>query len=266
VTEAPKAFFVPDGSAFVPTDASTGPWGAGLLHGGPIAALCTTLLERNSDPAFRSVRLTAEYLRPPTQAPLVPSIREVRSGRRAHVSEVELSTDGKLVARASLLRMQPVDVSVPDSMRAGSTSSSDMLDDYPPPRIPSGRTNAQIVGLGVEMRAKGANRLPGTGAVWMRLIIPVLPDQPISPMARVAVCGDFGNGLSGPASESWPPPVMFMNADLDVRLLRDTDEEWIRIDAESMWNEDGIGVTRTEMQDAGGTLAFAQQSLALQPT
>ncbi len=266
MTEAPTAFFIPDGSAFVPTDASTGPWGAGLLHGGPIAALCATLLERSSDPELRSVRLTAEYLRPPAKAPLVPSIREVRSGRRAHVSEIELSTDGKLVARASLLRLRPIEVNVPDAMRTKSQSAVDSIDEYQPPRIPSGRTSAQIVGLGVEMRAKGSLPLPGTGAVWMRLLIPVVPGQTISPMARVAVCGDFGNGLSGPASESWPPPVMFMNADLDVRLLRDTDDEWIRIDAESAWNPDGIGVTRTEMQDSAGTLAYAQQSLALQPT
>ena len=266
MTEAPKAFFVPDGSAFVPTDASLGPWGPGLLHGGPIAALCATLLERESDAGLVSVRLTTEYLRPPTQTPLEPKTREVRSGRRAEVREIELSSDGKLVARASLLRLRPVDVQVPDSMRADPQAAPDSPDDYSPPTVPSGKTPAQIVGLGVEMRVKGNRTLPGTGAVWMRHLIPIIPDVPSSSMARVALCGDFGNGMSGPPSEAWPPPVAFPNADLDVRLLRNTSAEWIRISARSAWSEEGIGITRTELQDQQCLLAVAQQSLALQPS
>lgn len=266
MTEAPRAFFVPDGSEFVPTDASTGPWGPGLLHGGPIAALCATLLEENGGDEFRSVRLTTEYLRPPTQSPLKAAIRNVRSGRRANVSEVELSADGKLVARASLLRLRPVEITVPDSMRPESRVAPDSPDDYAAPQTPSNRTSAQIVGLGVEMRVKGNRILPGTGVVWMRHLIPILPGAATSPLARAALCGDFGNGMSGPPTEAWPPPVSFMNADLDVRLFRDTHEEWIRIEAISAWSDDGIGITRTELQDANGLLAIAQQSLALQPS
>jgi acyl-CoA thioesterase len=266
VTEAPKAFFVPDGTAFVPTDASLGPWGPGLLHGGPIAALCATLLEQQTNGELLSVRLTTEYLRPPTQTPLEPKTREVRSGRRAEVREIELSSHGKLVARASLLQLRPVELQVPDSLRADPQTAPDSPDDYSAPTMPTNRTPAQIVGLGVEMRVKGNRTLPGTGAVWMRHLIPIIPDTPSSSMARVALCGDFGNGMSGPPSEAWPPPVAFPNADLDIRLLRATKEEWIRIDARSAWSENGVGITRTELQDTEGLLAVAQQSLALQPS
>ena len=151
-------------------------------------------------------------------------------------------------------------------MRADPQAAPDSPDDYGVPTAPTNRTPAQIVGLGVEMRVKGNRALPGTGVVWMRHHIPIVPDAPSSSMARVALCGDFGNGMSGPPSEAWPPPVAFPNADLDIRMLRDSNEEWIRIDARSAWNETGIGITRTELQDAKGLLAVAQQSLALAPS
>jgi hypothetical protein len=36
---APDALFVTDGVAWSPTELSRGPWDAGSLHGGPVAAL-----------------------------------------------------------------------------------------------------------------------------------------------------------------------------------------------------------------------------------
>ena len=63
----PEAFFAQDGEAFVPTDATLGPWCPDLLHGGPVAALFTTALERVGDPSFVSTRLTVEFVRPVRQ-------------------------------------------------------------------------------------------------------------------------------------------------------------------------------------------------------
>ena len=37
---AAEALFVPDGDGFRPTDATLGPWGPTLLHGGAVSALC----------------------------------------------------------------------------------------------------------------------------------------------------------------------------------------------------------------------------------
>ena len=262
----PTAFFEATGDTLLPTDSSLGPWGPGLLHGGPLAALCVHLAEQLSSPELGSVRLMAEFLRPPTQSPIESHVEMVRSGRRADVVSCELRYDGKLGVRSSLLRVKPVEIDVPGAMRMAGEPPPDRPEEYSPFDTSVGQSPAGIVGLGVEMRVREQIAVAGAGAVWMRMRLPVVEGAEPSTMARICLFSDFGNGLSGPRSESWPPPITFMNADLNVRLLRDEALDWIRIDARSGWSADGRGNTQTRLHDSNGLVAVAEQSLVLQPT
>src|SRR5439155_5239403 len=63
---APDALFVPEGDGFRPTDATLGPWGADMLHGGAVSALCVLLLEELGGPELVSTRFSVDLVRPVT--------------------------------------------------------------------------------------------------------------------------------------------------------------------------------------------------------
>lgn len=259
------ALFLRDGETFVPTDATQGPWGSGLLHGGAVAALFAEVLEERSDPSLVSIRLTVDLIRPVPQQPLVLATSVVRSGRRLHVLEGELRAAGTLVARCSLLRLRPVELSLPEQAVTVSSSPLDSPErffPFSPP--PSGRDRPGFLGGGIELRVSDPAVGLRAGIGWFRLRLSVLPARDPSPMARVAAAADFGNGISAPVpSQAWTS-MRFLNADLDVHLSRLPEAEWIRISSSSTWTGAGIGLTHTDLADTRGPIGVAQQALALE--
>src|SRR5207248_3165096 len=119
----PDTLFVPEGDAYLPTDATLGPWGPQLLHGGPVSALCTTLMEDEGGDGFTTVRFSGDFVRPLAQQPLTFGSRVVREGRRLQLVEGELDAAGKLVARCSLLRLRPLPIELPDDAVAASPAA-----------------------------------------------------------------------------------------------------------------------------------------------
>src|SRR5438270_10746608 len=108
------ALFAPEGDAYVPTEATLGPWGGGLLHGGAVSALAVTVLEGAGDADYTSLRFSADFVRALPQRPLRMRVRELRKGRRLEVLECNVEEDGRLVARCSLLRVRPEPLVIPE--------------------------------------------------------------------------------------------------------------------------------------------------------
>jgi len=255
-----EALFLPDGDGWMPTEASLGPWGADLLHGGAVSALAIMLMEDEADDDYESVRFSADFVRALPLRRLDTTLRTVRKGRRLEVLECEMTTDDRLVARTSLVRVRPEPVTLPEGAPA--------LTQEPPPDSPESFFDAPIfdpartffVGSGIEMRVPDPGRF-GAGVAWYRLMVPAVPGRDPSPAARAAAAADFGNGLSGFRSEY--VPVAFPNADLVLHLGRQPEGEWVRLEARSEWRPDGIGLARGELSDRNGSVGLAQQSLVL---
>lgn len=254
-----EALFERDGARFVPTAATTGPWGDDLMHGGPVSALCTELLEEAGGPEYESVRVSMDFIRPLIQRPFTVDCRVVREGRRLQLLEAELRVETTAVARCSVVRIRPMPVDVPaqDDRQA-------------PPDTPEEFFVAEgfrvegtfFAGAGIEMRVPTAGEFAG-GTAWYRLMLPVLAGRTPSPMARAAAAADFGNGISG--FREWPPRVAFPNADLVVHLDRSPEGEWVRLESRSTWRPDGIGLARSQLADRTGPVGVAEQSLVLSP-
>jgi hypothetical protein len=95
----------------------------------------------------------------------------------------------------------------------------------------------------------------------MRLRHPLLPDEPLTPLARVAGTSDFGNGV---ATVLPFDKYLFINADLTISLDRRPVGEWVALDARTLLHPDGIGWSESVLHDELGPLGRATQALVVQ--
>jgi hypothetical protein len=251
------AFFVADGPRYVPTELTRGPWDPDAQHAGPPAALVGRELER-CEPArdSRIARVTFEILRPVPLAPLEVAARVARPGRSVELLEAELrGPDGELMrAAAWRLRTEPVQLNAeqaPDPAPPGPGEGT------PAPFFPTG----QEVGYHTAMDyrfVRGAFLDPGPATVWMRMGHPLLPGELPSPLVRVLIAADSGNGVSAALDYR---RYLFINTDLTVHLLRPPDGEWVCLDAVTYPDRDGVGLADTVLWDERGRIGRAAQTL-----
>ncbi|HTA36712.1 MAG TPA: thioesterase family protein [Solirubrobacteraceae bacterium] len=260
-----ESIFIADGDRFVPTEHARGPWDPRALHGGAPAALITAAFERLQPGAELPIgRLSFELLRPVPMAPLTLQTRIVRAGRRVQELAAELLADGETIARAAALRVQ----AVPDEAASAAAPVAELSRPMPPVAdfapldfALDGSSQASFAATAMEMRAgEDATRL-GPARVWMRLRHPLLPREPLTPLARLAATADFGNGISAALPFD---RFLFINADLTVHLLRRPVGEWIGLDACTRLLAGGTGVAESVLHDGHGAVGRAFQTLVVQ--
>jgi hypothetical protein len=257
----------PGRERFMPTEHARGPWDPQALHGGAPAALMTSAFERmEPDSQLRIARLGFELLRPIPFAPLSISTRIVRAGRRVQELAGELSTasaDGgpgeELICRASALRVQEVPGGLPAHPPA-------------PAKMPGpdagkairfaldGTDRPSFAASAMEMRWLSDPWALGPGRVWMRLRHPLLAEEPLSSLARLAASADFGNGISAALPFD---RFLFINADLTIHLQRPPRGEWIGLDARTLLHEGGTGLSESVLHDVHGPVGRAFQTLVV---
>jgi hypothetical protein len=261
-----ESIFLADGRApsderFVPTEHARGPWDPQALHGGAPAALITAAFERTQPGAeLRIARLGFELLRPIPFAPLSLSTRIVRPGRRVQELAGELRCGEELICRASALRVQEIPPGVP-------VTSADAA--MPPPDsgtpVRFALDDAEGAGFAasaMEMRWLDDPRALGPARVWMRLRHPLVPGEPLTPLARLAATADFGNGVSAVLPFD---RFLFINADLTLHLQRPPRGEWIGLDARTLLHDRGTGLAECVLHDVDGPVGRGFQTLVVQP-
>jgi hypothetical protein len=261
-----ESIFIADGERFLPTEHARGPWDPRSLHGGAPAALITAAFERVEPGVELPIgRLSFELLRPVPIAPLTLQTRIVRPGRRVQELAAELLADGETIARASALRVQ----AVPEEAARGAAPADELGGPMPPVADAEplnfaldSSSEASFAATAMEMRAPDDARELGPARVWMRLRHPLLPGEPLTPLARLAATADFGNGISAALSFE---RFLFINADLTIHLLRPPDGEWIGLDASTRLLAGGTGVAESVLHDECGALGRAFQTLVVQP-
>lgn len=257
-----QAFYVSDGDRFVPTPWTRGPWDSEAQHAGPPAALVARAIER-LEPAgpFQVARFTLEILRPIPLTPLRVEARVVRPGSRVQFVEASLMDERGEVARASVWRIRPSDKSVP---AAGQEPLPfDPPVDSPPMPVFDPPWEGESYFTAMEWRgARGSVFQPGPAAVWMRARMPLVVEEEPSPLARVLVVADSGNGISSVAS---PLEHLFINTELTVHLFRLPIGEWVCVDAVSRIDPSGVGVAESILWDEVGRIGRGNQSLLVAP-
>lgn len=256
---AGEAFYELDGERATPSELTRGPWDEDSQHAGPPAALLGHAMERLPMPAdtpMRIGRVTYEILRPVPIAPLRLEARIERDGRRVQMLSASLHAGDDEVMRARAWRLREEAVELPAGLVPGPLPHRP-ADGVPGDFFPTGSE----VGYhsAVEYRfVTGSFVEPGPATVWMRSRVPVVAGEEISPLGRVLVVADSGNGVS--ATLDWRR-FLFINVDLTVHLHRLPAGEWVCLDAVTLPEPDGVGFADAALFDERGPLGRSGQTL-----
>ena len=255
----PAAFFLPDGDRFVPTELTRGPWDPAAQHGGPPAALLGRAIERAGADrtGLQVARVTLELERPVPLRPLRLATRLLGGGRNVERVEATLAADGVECMRATALRVRAAPATVPATPGGDPLPGPELGEPGPPLPVP------WTVGYHTAMEwrfVRGSFGRPGPATAWLRMRHPLVPDETLSPLGRVLIAADSGNGISAVLDwRSW----RFINPDLTVALFRQPAGEWVCLEARTSVAPGGPGLAASTLHDRDGPLGHALQTLLI---
>ena len=273
----PETFFSQDGDRYIPSELTRGPWDTGYQHAGPPSALLGRELERlqreagDQGPRPQLGRITYEILRAVPIEPVTVSARIVRPGRSVEMVEGTLSDADGVVMLARGWRIRPSGVELPPGLASEDPDSPARRAGRPggqgPPPSPEDSESkpffdtGQDVGYHTAMDyrfAAGGFLEPGPATVWMRMRQPLLEGEEPTPLQRVLCAADSGNGVS--ATLDWSR-YLFINVDLTVELHRLPAGEWVCLDAITIPEPTGLGLSDAALFDERGPIGHATQTL-----
>ncbi|AYJ85409.1 thioesterase family protein (plasmid) [Sphingomonas paeninsulae] len=248
-------FYARDGEFFIPTRLAASPWERGKQNGVALGGLATYLIETIPAPAeMTTVRLTIDILAAAPRAATSGRCRILREGRRIQMVETELIVEDRVVARATALRVRQQD-----------TLPFPEIGPYPSPEdSPEAQfMDERAFGGTLETRlVSGALREPGPAALWVRFGHHHVQDEPLSPLLRAAILGDFGGGLGSVLDRAaWT----YANLDITLHLTRAPVSDWLLIDASTASEGNGVGRSDMILADTRGPFARGHQTLFVAP-
>ena len=266
-----SAFYVAREGRFVSSELTRGPWDPDSQHAGPPAALIARELERCPSPVaqpsggWQVGRVTLEILRAVPIAPLTVEARVLRPGRSVEMLGATLADEAGPVITASAWRVARTSQALPPGLASEDAASpARRADPLPPPvaasgndPFPAGAQRGYHTAMDYSF-VSGAFLEPGPATVWIRMAVPLVEGERPSPLQRVLIAADSGNGVS--ASLDWSR-YLFMNVDLSVHLHRMPAGEWVCLDAVTIPEPSGIGVADSALHDERGPIGRALQTL-----
>ena len=247
---------------YASTDLTRGPWHPDHQHGGPPIALVARSIERAGAALGLThvARLTANLLRPIPIAELAIEVQTDYAGRNVAHFSAQLHAGGKEVARFTAVVQREAGLEFPAGLPGHPLPQAPRAPGQSPAeRFPFSTTITGYQDL-VESRIAEGVFFRGPCAVWFRMRHPLVAGEEPSPIQRVAVAADSGNGISAALDFR---RYIFVNSDLTINLLRKAQGEWICIDARTLLGPDGGGLAESRIFDAEGLVGRATQSLAI---
>lgn len=209
-------------------------------------------------------------------APLRVDVEVTRGGRRVDMVEATLaSADGEPIVRARAWRLLRRDVAIPaglSSTEPGSPAHEAGRPSGEPgsPTLPEELERTEVffptghnVGYHAAMDVRfvrGSFVTDGPAVAWMRALHPLVAGEEMSPLQRVLVAADSGNGISSTLDFH---KYVFINVDLTVHLSRMPAGEWVCLDAVTCPEPHGAGISDTQLRDELGPIGRAAQTLLI---
>ena len=248
-------YFIPDDDRFIATESTRGPWSRDHQHGGPPAALLARAMEQLVGDDALLTRLTFDFIRPVPIAALTVRAEVVRAGTKVRRVQATLATtDGAAVVHAAAVAIRTAKV-LPATLGE---------DDAAPPPLETARPFEfrffrDTVGYHTSVEARIARGTWGRGAVamWMRPRVPLVVGEATSPLQRLLILADSASGVAVMIDHA---RQTFVNADLTVAVHRLPEDEWICLDAATVAEANGVGLTRARLWDARGAVGESLQS------
>lgn len=257
------AFFEPAGEGrFRATEHTRGPWDDRLQHAGPPTALLARALERcEPRPQAQIARVTFEIVRPIPIAAVATAARIVRPGRSVELLEGELLDEvGRELVRARAWRLRTGAIELTPAPAPAVDAPPGPEHGRSAPFLPTGA--AVGYHTATEWRfITGAFRELGPATVWVRPRVSLVAGEEVSPLSRVLIGADSGNGVSAALDFD---RHRFVNVDLSVHVHRLPVGEWICLDARTRPEPNGIGLADTALWDERGPLGRSLQTLLVE--
>jgi hypothetical protein len=262
MSDLPRCLYEPDGELFHPTGLTRGPWDPGFQHAGPPAALLARAVARAAGVSpGQAGRLSYDILRPIPLAPHRIETRTLRPGRNVEQIEATLidAESGAAPMRLSAWRLRREELALPDGL-------GDPDPPPPPPTtgtssVPAFWTEPVAYHAALDWRfVAGEFDAPGPATAWTRLRVPLVADEPPSPLERLLVMADAASGISHVLD--WTRWV-FINVDLGIHLEREPEGEWMAMDAVTRVGRAGAGLCTSVLSDERGRVGVSTQTLRL---
>lgn len=245
-------------TTFQATEHTGGAWDPDQIHIAPVMGLAAHAIQldhaaRRPDP-LSLTRFSADILGTmPAAETLTVTVRVLRPGRTIELVEASVAHDGRTAVIARAWLQQQYDTSSVAWSALPPIPDPDALDPFRPDAGWPGSFAATI---------EGRRRMvePGRGQVWLRLGMPLLDDESVSPVAQLLSVADIVNGMTprlGPTQASYP------NLDLTVHVFRQPASEWIGFDTQVSIGADGVGLTRAALYDLNGPIGTSAQTLTV---
>jgi hypothetical protein len=252
-----EAFFLPDGEGrFVATPLTRGPWDPGAQHAGPPSALLGRAIEQcEPRPDLIVARVSVDILRPVPIATFEVAARIRRPGRNVELVEASLQTDGVEVMRASAWRIRR---SHPDARPTEPTPAPARPQTVDPVDMEQWSGDDGYLSAMEWRFVSGDFGEAGPAVAWLRMRQPLVAGEEPSPLTRVLVAADSGNGVSGVVNFR---RFYAINTDLTVHLHRMPRGEWVCLDAATTIDHDGVGQSVSQISDEESVIGRGLQSL-----
>ena len=252
-----STYFRSTQTGLLPDASARSPWSPDMLHGRLIGGLAARALESKfGADGWRAGRLTVDLFRPAGMGELTISTEAVREGRRIHVADATVVSDGHVVARSTAVFLaegteppgyiwRPENESWPDP---------DGLPDhvYDDGTIPAWKIRDVDGGFASSER----------GRLWSSDTEPLVDDEELTPFVRTALSGDIACPMANGSDEG----LRYINADYTLALGRYPVGAWIGLAVTQQIAADGISVGSCLMVDRDGPFATSTgSSLATAP-
>lgn len=246
---ANEPFFTIEGTHYVPTPASRGPWNPNSLHGRVIAGLLGAEIERlHGDPEFIPARLTVDMYRLPDLSPVEVVTRVVREGRRIKVIDAEFISGGVSAGRATCQLLRRTENPAGNVWKPEAWVVPAPADIAPPTDGRSG-----MGGMWATRRIQGDFGTVGQKRIWMSEVRELVAGCPLTPFVRVAVSADFAS----PFANAGDAGLEFINSDVTVYLHREPRTEWIGYEVVNHGATDGVAIGECFLYDEDGPIGSA---------
>jgi hypothetical protein len=254
------AFYEPDGDLFRATELTRGPWDPGAQHAGPPAALLGYAIERLPEAdEFQVGRVTFEILRSVPIGPVRVGAQVARPGKRVQMFEAELSdAEGEVLMRARGWRLRKARLELPGDALLASQPPAPPEEGRAAEFFPTEQEHGYHSAMEVRFVAGGFLE-PGPATAWLRMRQPLVAGEEPTPLQRLLVAADVGNGISAALDFR---RFLFINVDLTVHLERMPRGEWIGVDAATLPRPNGVGTAESTLFDVdSGRVGRALQTL-----
>jgi hypothetical protein len=256
------AFYEPDGDLFRATELTRGPWDPGAQHAGPPAALLGYAIERLPETEdFQVGRITFEILRSMPIGPVRVEAEVARPGKRVQMVEAALSdADGEVLMRARGWRLRKARLDLPGEALLASQPPAPPADGKAAEFFPIEQEHGYHSAMEIRFVAGGWLE-PGPATAWLRMRRPLVAGEEPTPLQRLLVAADVGNGISAALDFR---RFLFINVDLTVHLERMPKGDWIGVDAATLPRPKGVGTAESTLFDVdNGRVGRALQTLLI---